>query len=659
MITNFSKPVFRPDSLSTGLVGYWKFNNGVTDSSGKGYDLTAGAGAAAPTFALIDYWKSGEYSTDFKAADNEYYTITRNADLDCLNAFSIAGWIYADDITSVAIVDKDSVGNGYGVQLDGSSKLVLNINNGARATSATAVAAARWTHFACVYDQTTARVYLDGNLENSAAYSTDAADEAVDFRLGSLADGSLDYDGKLKDLAIWSVALTPIQVKSLALGIDLSKYAYRPNHVSTQPTHWWKLNEVSGDRSDSVSTNPLTLTDNNTVLSSGGYVEGVSALFSAAASESLSNATVTDFAVGTDDFTFRVRLNKTAGAATANIFGTSYSDGFMVDIVGGTDVTVYMGGGAAKLTRTCITSASWQDVVLRRSGTNLTLWVDGIQQGATVTNSTNLGTPTGPFSIGFDASSDHFNGLMEDFAFWKGYALTDAEIKSLACALPIQRQGIVSYWKMEGATAGDETDSIGSNTLVATAGAGELVTATGQVSKGRDFEATEEAYFTVANNDSIDIASDFTLMGWWKSESSTAGELFYKGTADYAIQLGADNKHVFYSRGTGFTSATVFVNGTFAHLVGTHDGAYAKTYVDGVNTLSTADTTLPNDTAGALTVGATAVPGTYADGIADELMLWKRYARPEEIKAVYLKGLNGKEVTTSERSGFIPRGIVI
>jgi hypothetical protein len=32
----------------------------------------------------------------------------------------------------------------------------------------------------------------------------------------------------------------------------------------------------------------------------------------------------------------------------------------------------------------------------------------------------------------------------------------------------------------------------------------------------------------------------------------------------------------------------------------------------------------------------------------DEAVIAKRYFRPEEIKAVYLKGLNGKEVTSTE-----------
>jgi hypothetical protein len=60
-------------------------------------------------------------------------------------------------------------------------------------------------------------------------------------------------------------------------------------------------------------------------------------------------------------------------------------------------------------------------------------------------------------------------------------------------------------------------------------------------------------------------------------------------------------------------------------------------------------TTNPSDTASELRLGSTVAGGDYADGLMNETVLTKRYFRPEEIKAVYLKGLNGKEVTSSER----------
>lgn len=50
-------------------------------------------------------------------------------------------------------------------------------------------------------------------------------------------------------------------------------------------------------------------------------------------------------------------------------------------------------------------------------------------------------------------------------------------------------------------------------------------------------------------------------------------------------------------------------------------------------------------------IGAATLDGTpdrFWDGLADESIFAKRYFLPEEVKAVYLKGLNGKEATSSE-----------
>jgi hypothetical protein len=108
-MSNLTIP-FRPSDIPIGLVGYWKFNNDAVDSSGKGYDLTS---VNTPAYAIDDYWKTGEYSTDLVPASNQRFTRVRNTDLDLLDAFTIAFWMKADNITSVQVLDKDQAGNGY------------------------------------------------------------------------------------------------------------------------------------------------------------------------------------------------------------------------------------------------------------------------------------------------------------------------------------------------------------------------------------------------------------------------------------------------------------------------------------------------------------------------------------------------------------------
>ncbi len=649
MSYHFKKPVFRNSDLPTGLVGYWKFNNDATDSSGKGYDLTAGAGAAAPTFALIDYWKSGEYSTEFTASDNEYYTVTRNADLDCLNAFTIAGWIYADDITSVAIVDKDSAGNGYGVQLDGSSKLVLNMNNGARATSATAVAAGRWTPFAVVYDQVTARVYLDGNLENSAAYTTDCEDAAVDFRLGSLADGSLDFDGKLKDLAIWSVALTPLQVKSLALGIDLSKYAYRPNNVSTAPTVWLKGNEVSGNAIDTQLAHDFVETS-GTIAGTGGYIEGVSRLIAAADTEYFTCADHADWDIATDvDFGWAAWIKLTSSAAVNPIISRDGNNDYELSVLADNTLNFDIGNATILTSTTTVPDSTWTHVaIVRKSGTAY-LYIDGIEADSAA-DTTAVAT-TNAVNIGYDGTV-YFDGALADICYWKTYGPTAAEIKSLACALPIQRQGIVLYSKMN-QTSGNETAEIGGQTLVNTS----VGTVAGEVSNARLFVKATPSYFTIANSAALDLSADASIIGWAKPTGTDYGAIIakdYSGNGYGILWNGLGYLEGVWNGGSRGSSAAglALTAGAWNHFAIVFDQANFIQYVGGVVKTTDAYSTNNADTGTDITIGSLDNHLTAYGGGLDEFLIIQRYFRPEEIKAVYLKGLNGKEITTNELPTF-------
>ena len=87
----------------------------------------------------------------------------------------------------------------------------------------------------------------------------------------------------MKDAAIWNAVKNPLEIKSLAMGVNMSSVAYRPDSADTTPTAYWKMNELSGNRSDSSGSH--TLTDNNTVLSSDGYIEGVAADFEQSSNE--------------------------------------------------------------------------------------------------------------------------------------------------------------------------------------------------------------------------------------------------------------------------------------------------------------------------------------------------------------------------------------
>ena len=94
---------------------------------------------------------------------------------------------------------------------------------------------------------------------------------------------------------------------------------------------------------------------------------------------------------------------------------------------GGLFVSVYQSnwylgtGGTGGTLMGSAASGSWQHVAVTRSGSNLRLFVDGVQKGSTLTNSTNL-TGNQLFIGYYFNGSFGFNGLIDEFRVAKGIA---------------------------------------------------------------------------------------------------------------------------------------------------------------------------------------------------------------------------------------------
>lgn len=87
---------------------------------------------------------------------------------------------------------------------------------------------------------------------------------------------------------------------------------------------FWKLDEVSGSRADSVGAN--TLTDNNTVTSNTGLVYPLAAEFTAANSEHLSIADNAALSTGDIDFWLAAWMYRTTGGSGDRVVFTKPSE---------------------------------------------------------------------------------------------------------------------------------------------------------------------------------------------------------------------------------------------------------------------------------------------------------------------------------------------
>lgn len=666
--------LFRPDSISTGLQGYWKLDEASgtrVDSSANGNDLTDNNTVAS---VAQDYWKTGENSADFESGSAEYLSRASAScvGLNITGTFSFVCWAkFESDITGY-LMTKWSSNTGYGVgRVAGGNMRFLFEASNVDSTGTPAVAIGKWEHYGFVYDTTanTIAFYVNGNLVSLVSATTDPTSTSHAFTLGQRGDSAQFMDGLMKDAAIWSVALTPIQMKSLALGVDLSTLAYRPDSVSVNPTCYLKLNEpvlasASSSRTDS-SGNGKTFTDAGTTGAGRGYIEGVGAFCETTNVDYFTRADDSDFEFGSGDFTYCQWLYMSSSTSASGLFNKGQGAGvreyeFQIN-TGGVVRLQYSTDGTAQTTITCTTSGSglqlntWYHIAFVRSGNTGTFYIDGVADATTANlTAVTLHSGTGTIWLGRSenqgSQSGHYHA---DFATWKGYALSTDEIKSLACGIPLQQTGIVSYWKLD-ETSGTRADSIGANTLTDN---NTVLSGTGKVGNAADFEDANSEYLSGADSDDFDFGADgYSISKWIYFESVGTPRIWSIG-GNYASGKGLQ---LAYSGGTltlynngnaGTTDLFTWTPtaGVWYHLCITRDGANVKLTVNSATISSSANTDVIDGSTGGMTLGVwSGTLNSYFDGLMDEFLLNKRWFRDEEIKTIYNKGLAGKELTSEE-----------
>lgn len=239
------------------LIGHWKLDetsgsgNGTTanDSSTNGNDGTyqnyvdlnepgpfPGIGAVAAEFD----------------GNNDYVSVPNESIYDVTGPMTVAAWIKVDqfDTDWQAIVTK---GDGsWRLQRDGSTNLLAFAGTGLSTTkvvSNSSVNDGQWHHVVGLYDGSSLKIYLDGQLDNSVSASGSIATNDYEVRIAENSEQTTrNWDGWLFDVRIYSYALTDAEIADL-YGL----------------VGWWKLDESSG----------TTANDSSLLGQDGTYVGGV------------------------------------------------------------------------------------------------------------------------------------------------------------------------------------------------------------------------------------------------------------------------------------------------------------------------------------------------------------------------------------------------
>lgn len=222
---------------------------------------------------------------------------------------------------------------------------------------------------------------------------------------------------------------------------------YRPDDVSTAPDHWWKLDEASGTRADSIGA--ATLADNATVLSDTGVTESLAAYIDRGNSEFLStgDSSVWDLA---GDFTISTWVYYSSSfpgdSSVIGVVGHSNGGGgwyfgyvhYAADASKLFRFTTYTGGythlefNNATVLGT-ITIDTWHHITLRRDSDDWYFYLDGVEVES-INNSVTVNNNALDLSVGYSGGLAATVGTfrMQDTAIWDGYAITTDEVGFLA-----------------------------------------------------------------------------------------------------------------------------------------------------------------------------------------------------------------------------------
>lgn len=617
-LTPSGGPTGGSEEKATSPVAYWALDEGTgtnaEDKTTNGKDLTL---TGSPTWQTEDQCVAGK-CLYFDGASNQYAANS--------NAYNLAGtsitasaWLRPHDKTSnttQTLISSTSGSNGIEInwaQNANNSSCYIGTGSFSKIdVSTTNVDTNKWHHFVCTWDGSTIRMYIDGVLAGSGAKSGTIGSGTYTVTVGNTAGGGTDwtFKGFVDDVKIYTSALSVDQVKTLYTSVGNpdglagsvlgASDDNLPGALSNGLVGYWKMDETSGNRTDS-SGNGFTLTDTNTVTSNAGKF-GTSGQFTAANTEYLTIADNSTLSMGDVDFTVsawvyhdseganRVILGKYGGDASANteyllFYGTA-ADRFRFMVGDGTapgEISVSADGFGAPTTGTWYFVVGWHD----SKNSLIGISVNGVESTTSYTNV--LQDSTQPFRIGASGTATiPWNGRIDEARVYKRL-LSANERQQLYNFAP----GPVGYWKMDEAlwngTASEVKDASG-NGLNGTASGG-VTTATAKYGKGGKFDGTND-YVAISDSDTLSSTTK-SVSVWIKmnalgTDDVIAGKANEQWLGYGTTGLGCTaSKFSFAVRASGgaFGCANATgtpVAGTWYHLEGTYDGTNVRLYVNGV-----------------------------------------------------------------------------
>jgi Concanavalin A-like lectin/glucanases superfamily len=212
----------------SGLVSWWPGESNAVDV----VDGNTGVLLNGATFA------PGKIGTAFSLdGSGAHVRIADNVNLHLTNGLTLEAWVYPTNLVyAQQIISKwDAVyryQKSYGTWLASNGQFIFSVcakgdeyvGPSAVVVSVNTVPLNQWTHVAATYDGSTLNVYLNGQLENQAAFPYGIFAGTNDLGIGAVVGGipagefSYPFSGLIDEPAIYNRALSAAEIQGIYSG---------------------------------------------------------------------------------------------------------------------------------------------------------------------------------------------------------------------------------------------------------------------------------------------------------------------------------------------------------------------------------------------------------------------------------------------------------
>jgi hypothetical protein len=523
-----------------------------------------------------------------------------------------------------------------------------------------------WYHVAGTYDGAGLRIYVNGDLEKSAASTMSMNSHTVPLYFGSLGSFSdpawfSRFTGSLDEVAIYSTALTATQIRN---HYNAGR-CYKDGVLADGPAAYWRLGEGAGGTAlEGAHGYHGTYVGSPTLGQTGAL--NLDASTSVTFNGTTQYASIPyDSSLNPAQVTIEAWAKPTGGSGTARTIAASQdtNKGYLLGIGSDNKWRFTVGTGSATnvaASSSTVTLNSWAHLVGTYDGTTARLYVDGVQAGSTTTGSS-INT-TRAFGIGATNSggswAGFFPGSIDEVAVYTA-ALSQARIQAHYLLGRSYKDTVldsspVSFWRLGEGSGTSAVDTKGSNagTYTNSPALGLTGALGGDADTSVGFNSTTQ-YVSVSDSASL-RPSQISVEAWVKPDSATIGDFdcpliktsndnwtdgygfFYRSTGTLAF---------FINSWGGVAPAASIALDQWTHVVGTYDGVNVNLYLNGSLAASVSYSTAITHATNALYIGsgvtgsgAAGPPGYFWGGRVDDVAVYSRALSPTEAQLHYDSG---------------------